>query len=113
MRPEMEALGHRAIACRRWFWMPGMLTSTGIRLTFHQRPGYVRGEVDIPDLTDPATLGCLLQLVNEAWPGVVIRYELGYARYNGLEHYTNEEAPRTFLVLRSPESLVAALEAAR
>lgn len=67
MRPEMEALGQRAIACRRWFWMPGMLTATGIRLTGHQRPGYVRGEVDIPDLTDPATMGCLLALVREAY----------------------------------------------
>lgn len=60
----------------------------------------------------PATLTCLLALVQEAWPNVVIRYDFGDAQYNGLEHYTGEEAPHTFIVLRSPESLVAALEAA-
>ena len=54
------ALARRAVACKGWRWMPGMLTLDGFRLS----------HVDIddpPDLTDPATLGCLLALVREAW----------------------------------------------
>lgn len=38
-----------------WTWMPGALTWD------QPRPDA------LPDLTDPATLGCLLALVREAW----------------------------------------------
>ena len=57
----------RAVACPRWRWLPGMLTrSTGLDFrivveTPDKAPGFV------PDLDDPATLGCLLALVQEAW----------------------------------------------
>lgn len=49
-------LGRRAVACKGWRWMPGMLA---------RRQAW-------PDLRDPATLGCVLALVREAWPNVVI-----------------------------------------
>ena len=68
----MEELAKRAVACKHWRWMPGMR-----RLTFdagHLYPSrvaddgtYPGGLFPIPDLTDPATLGCLLALVREAW----------------------------------------------
>ena len=67
-------LARRAVACRRWRWMPGMLA---IRWTGPCRGSHRYTDADVragatfdrgtPDLTDPATLGCLLALVREAW----------------------------------------------
>ena len=54
MDGDMEDLGRRAVACKGWRWMQGML-----RLTDKDDA--------LPDLADPATLGCLLALVREAW----------------------------------------------
>lgn len=68
MSTDIEALGRRAIACKHWRWMPGMEAvregrvdsrSIDIELWIY--------DSDIPDLSDPATLGCLLALVREAW----------------------------------------------
>jgi hypothetical protein len=89
----MTDLARRAVACRHWRWMPGMLVRYGdgkaaqtpidkyltpflggwYRLTngdgygmpFKHVPPNPRDAW--PDLTDPATLGCLLALVREAW----------------------------------------------
>jgi hypothetical protein len=58
--------------------MPGMLSEKGLRVTRRDSDGYVVGYYEdlsyiaecvagtLPDLTDPATLGCLLALVREA-----------------------------------------------
>ena len=69
MSPETEALARRAVACKGWRWMPGMLARpTRLRVT--EQTGPV-GSGWFPDLTDPATLGCLLALVRERTaPGV-------------------------------------------
>jgi hypothetical protein len=87
---DIEQLARRVIACKRWRWVPGMLADTGLRIVRHDSDGYLVGyfanhayistcindvwtdapdnTVDcLPDLTDPATLGCLLALVREAW----------------------------------------------
>ncbi len=84
MTPEMVDLARRAVACKGWRWMAGMLafcpdgTNDPVRICFGSkaarmgpddrwvRPAYIVSH-ELPDLTDPATLGCLLALVREAW----------------------------------------------
>lgn len=86
MNEQQQELGRRAVACKRWRWMPGMLTTDNNRVCYTRDYGvYAWDEYDnacadcaggivqlstvcLPDLTDPATLGCLLALVREAWP---------------------------------------------
>ena len=99
----MVELARRAVACKGWRWMAGMVAIHpsvsvsrvlfGHGYTFvgayrrelktksprwwqgwsgqvqHGQYGYLGFEhcTPIPDLTDPATLGCLLALVREAW----------------------------------------------
>ena len=86
MSPELEALARRAIACKGWRWVPGqpIVDSHGVRgyvvdIAPLPEPGaWVANRAGVawlsaeemgrclPDLTDPATLGCLLALVREA-----------------------------------------------
>jgi hypothetical protein len=99
--------------------MDGMLTDEGWRVRPSDLP---LGCVALPDLTDPATLGCLLALVREAWsdkamtcarvdvldtyiaplPGGYPYGVVGMDRRRIFKRYFGSEA----------EALVAALEAA-
>lgn len=78
MTDEQLALARRAVACRKWWaWMPGMRDAELGRviavhedeIVFHDCRVDLLAKVqpDSPDLTDHATLGCLLALVREAW----------------------------------------------
>lgn len=78
MTPEQKELARRFVACKRWRWMPGMLARyidghAWHRLTDGDGHGYPfrhcppNPREAWPDLTDPATLGCILALVREAW----------------------------------------------
>lgn len=89
MDGDMGDLGRRAVACKGWRWMRGMLCladedgyasriiSVGLSgRTSETADAYVDGGIicrsfikddALPDLTDPSTLGCLLALVREAW----------------------------------------------
>jgi hypothetical protein len=72
-----------AVACKAWRWMPGMLLDGGLRIVGFCPEGFAYGhsataghrvwidEQAMPDLADPATLGCLLALVREAWGACV------------------------------------------
>lgn len=64
---NIEKLGRLAVTCPRWRWMPGMLMIVGMTTMRIQREGDEKVDrCGIPDLSDPATLGCLLHLVREA-----------------------------------------------
>ena len=91
-------LAKRAVACKHWRWMPGMLTLEEIvppaitlgwdaaRVLHADEGGAVRvctvlrkvrdiHDTALPDLTDPLTVQALLLLVREAWgkPGIHAR----------------------------------------
>ena len=148
-------LAKRAVACRHWRWMPGMALvrrkhgpagGAGLRPT-HLRVAHTGGypcdpfaciaDVDrlprpvpndshwVPDLDDPATVGCLLALVREAvepqrapgdWP-MVCPYQSQGKKW-GVGAWLNESGKATFAALVLPTyeteaaALVAALEAA-
>lgn len=135
MTPELEALGRRAVACPGWKWMPGMLANDGTRLLHEVRNGWIvyddddqeSGYLDgvglerrVPEFSDPATLGCLLALVREAWKAP--RLQVSPLLEHGLEFvvYPNMDGhagyPREIFGGRSahPEAaaLVVALERA-
>ena len=128
MTDEQIALSRRAVACRGWRWLPGMRTTDAMRVihnetAFPGRPCAIRegSWVDtspprplgdaLPDLSDPATLGCLLALVREAWG----QDDLVAFRFDGqwCAEVTPQEAQHhAFYGASEAEALVAALEAA-
>jgi hypothetical protein len=79
MNEKQTELSEQLVASKHWRWMPGMLTTSvdgpGLRVEtvdatdpsivyVGDLPWFVSAP---PDLDDPATIGCLLALVREAW----------------------------------------------
>jgi len=119
---NLEELARRAIACKRWRWMPGMRYQVGGtvgRLTDSQCKGKLPLVAEtLPDLTDPATLGCLLALVREAW-GNEASVSLNISSFwavGGARIQKGKSAGHTINLgiwkLTEVEALVAALEVA-
>jgi hypothetical protein len=93
MTEAQVELAKRAAACKGWQWMPGMRTINGRRLAVvfgasctaavlcdlrddaNSDTEELQGE--LPDLTDPATLGCLLALAREVWGDSEMHMVLG------------------------------------
>lgn len=129
MTEEETALGRRAVACKGWRWMSGMLTHDGYRTAWsddgmHQsfkwdgRESIGSTEQLIPDLSDPATLGCLLALVREAMNDehAGVSWDLSGEEWvcDGEHVYNGKTYLGVFAQGPSyAEALVAALEAAR
>lgn len=124
MTPELEALARRAVACKGWRWMAGMLACVDVPMPHFDGAvrlrvvaddeawgGPVGAPIDaLPDLTDPCTLGGLLALVREAHGSPLLRVE-GFP--DGWRTVRSDRAP--YIVGLGPteaDALVAALEAA-
>ena len=120
----MSAANVTAAPC--WRWRPGMLLfrvsgSSGSRHTVRLTEHYMEPLDGLdwrPDLTDPATLGCLLKLVREAWecPGTHCDYSRSITVGDSPWWvWVIGEHERWMCVARAPtegEALVAALLAA-
>ena len=78
--------------------------------------GMSSGKSYLPDLTDPATLGCLLHLVREAWgePGAYVHHDRPERREPGRpwELWFGDGSNVVGVFPTEAEALVAALEAA-
>ena len=119
--PPDTKLARRAVACKGWRWMPGMLNGRdgsrhmGGREWAWQDPyrHHALGiEIDDwPDLSDDGTLGCLRALVREAWgdPYAFVEADplLGFRVVGNIN-----DGPITGWHSTEAEALVAALEAA-
>lgn len=107
---NFEELGRRAVACKMWRWMPGMVLIEGYRVISESDATNEWWHDQLPDFTDPATLGCLLALVREAWPndGLAMVCTLHYARRWFIDLPSGEIVCQSTEV----EALVEALEAA-
>ena len=132
MTDEQIALARRAVACKGWRWIPRMvgimgdeeitvlgltggatsLNQTEVRLVIYQHRHHKITVVDddwaIPDVTDAATVGCLLALVREAWEpyGTFVSTH----RYDGGE-WSIRTLPIPMFATEA-EALIAALERA-
>ncbi len=133
-------IAQRFVACKRWEWLPGMLTGTGLRVDgvgYKGRPMRVvwgtgldswtrqrtecydspsDGTHDVPDLNDDATRGCVLGLVRKAW-GEPRAYAFPRVTRPGWSCvvYTTIRGiygPHQFEAATEAEALFAALEAA-
>ena len=71
---EATALGKRHVACKGFRPMRGMLDMQG-RTWDASLLWRWSSDVDVPDLRDPATLGCVLGLVREAHGSPKIMFE--------------------------------------
>ena len=113
-----EELAKIAIDCKHWRWMPGMLQvvtpyepSRSARVV---SPVLIGISGTLPDLTDPATLGCLLSLVRESWAParVVVYHQHGQPSWEINVELPDGSMPCVESAASEGAVLVAALEAA-
>ena len=134
MTDEMTLLAKRAVACKGWRWMPGMLSDEGRVVeinVYGLLVGYTTGiilksgaqgwpraweasaSLRLPDLSDPATLGCLLALVRVAYadPYASVWYSFDHNHSGDRWSYYSKAFTFTGHATEA-EALVVALESA-
>lgn len=127
-------LARRAVACKAWRWMPGMRyrekwptedeaiwgrwssedeDDTGY--TVCKTTKVEADGVHLPDLTDPATIGCLLKMVREAHrdPQINTHADLVDSLNQFSWQVCSYDCDYTGWCDTEAEALVCALEAAR
>lgn len=136
-----EELGRRAVACKHWRFLPGTrivgnnTMGRPMSLRLLNIPGsawpefwvaetrnanevsFMKGVEEagfLPDLSDPATLGCLVALVEEAWKCPVDMSFSGACRFDvdAEERVYPQDHTVSFAAKTRVEALVLALEAA-
>lgn len=133
MTDEQIALARRAVACKGWRWMPGMRVcvpgdrghitavfdgdeGVTVFVCFDEETPSCRFEEEIgllvPDLTDAATLGCLLALVREAWDKPLLGVAFDFDGGEWCVGLWNRSYLWKGFGKTEAEALVAALEAA-
>jgi len=122
MSEELEAITRRAIACKHWRWMPGMLTTENLRI-IETTPALVVSDgrstthfrtrmcLTWPNLRDPSTLLCLLMLVREAHDDTKMFAET-YSFLRNSWRDTNVFFSKSWDATTEAAALVAALEGA-
>lgn len=134
MTSPAETLARRAVACPEFRWMRGMLCLTdedgyaarilSVGLTGKTSEtadsydgggiitrGHIRDEA-LPDLDDPATLGCLLALVREAWGVILVSDNESGTGWVVVAGDCGAKTSVTTSAETLAEALIAALEAA-
>jgi hypothetical protein len=117
MVTELEQLARRAVACKHWWWMPGMLAIMPEDRDGSARPERVSDDEwlpamdSFPDLLDPATLGCLLALVRDAHRDPRMFVE-AYSPFRDKWRCMGVSFSSEWVGPSEAEALVAALEAA-
>lgn len=123
MTPELIALGQLAIKSRHWKWLQGMTAKgVGIHEEGKAECQYVLGYDDdynqtyflikpLPDFSNPATLGCLLYLVRQAYKAPWIDVVCESANDPDYVWRVNLDN-NCFRAASEAEALVAALESA-
>lgn len=102
-------LGRRLVACKHFRPMRGMRDVQG-RSWDDSLLWRWNSAIDVPDLRDPATVGCLLALVRDAWgdPTMSAHFSDAAEWWEVQGHRWAPEKPAD----TEAEALVAALEAA-
>lgn len=118
-----ESLAKRLVNCRHFRWLPGMRErATGWRWSgtayisqerYPESGNCIAGVPEpLPDLTDPATLGCLLALVRETHGAVMVRPPEDAPRVVGWWEVERLSDGQAWGTSTEAGALVAALEAA-
>ena len=120
MSADLEELARRAVKCPRWRWVEGMgavnaslrgVYASKSRVVGKAAAKQVPGNL-VPDLTDPATMGCLLALVREAWGPTFHLIPQGGWLVQGARLPDGGTINLGICATSEAEALVAALEAA-
>jgi len=112
---EQIALAKRAVSCRGWRWLPGMLLADGVwRARVGEGWRWKEDAELLPVLDDHATLGCLLALVREAWgdPSLFVLFDHDGCKWRVARCLPALLVPRCRNADTEAEALVASLEAA-